>query len=245
MHQLFEYEYEGTEITFKKADGFMVNATEMARAFGKRPSKWLELPSTVRFINSLRAIRFSDRSYVQTINGVGTWLHEDVALEFARWLSPRFAVWCNDKIKELLLNGRTTLNNSGSEDRAILQAMNILQTRVAKQQEQLQQVAPKINYYKEVLQSESTYNTNQIAKEIGMSAITLNKELHRLGVQYKQNGTWLLYYKYQNRGLTKTKTYTYTAANGDKKTSMQTVWTEKGRLFIHELINNKYNSHVL
>ena len=32
----------------------------------------------------------------------GTWMHEDVALEFARWLSPKFAIWCNRRIKELL-----------------------------------------------------------------------------------------------------------------------------------------------
>ena len=36
-------------------------------------------------------------------------MHEDVALEFARWLSPAFAIWCNDRIKELLLNGQTNL----------------------------------------------------------------------------------------------------------------------------------------
>ena len=37
----------------------------------------------------------------------GTWMHEDVALEFARWLSPEFAIWCNDRIKELLTMGMT------------------------------------------------------------------------------------------------------------------------------------------
>lgn len=34
-------------------------------------------------------------------------MHEDVALEFARWLSPMFAIWCNDRIKELLTKGHT------------------------------------------------------------------------------------------------------------------------------------------
>lgn len=32
-------------------------------------------------------------------------MHEDVALEFARWLSPQFAIWCNDRIKELFKEG--------------------------------------------------------------------------------------------------------------------------------------------
>lgn len=32
-------------------------------------------------------------------------MHEDVALEFARWLSPEFAIWCNDRIKDLFRQG--------------------------------------------------------------------------------------------------------------------------------------------
>jgi len=231
MKQIFEY--KGMEITFKKEEQLMINATDMARVFGKRPSKWLELPSTINFINTLKAIRKSDR-LIQTVNGVGTWMHEDVALEFARWLSPHFAIWCNDKIKELLVNGQTAMGST-NEDQAILQAMNILQHRVNNQKEQLQLQAPKVNYFDEVLQSESTYTINQIAKELGLSAIGLNQVLAVLGVQYKQNGTWLLYHKYQNRGFTKTKTYTYTGTDERVRTRMQTVWTEKGRLFIHEI----------
>lgn len=80
----------------------MVNATEMAAAFDKRPGKWLELPSTREFIDTLSSIRKSDTSLVTTVmgsplSGGGTWMHEDVALEFARWLSPEFAIWCNDR----------------------------------------------------------------------------------------------------------------------------------------------------
>lgn len=93
--------------------------------------------------------------------------------------------------------------------------------------------APKAEYYDKVLDSKGVYVTNQIAKELGMSAVTLNRRLHLLGIQYKQNGTWVLYHQYQDKGLTKTRTYTYQDGNGLTKTSMQTVWTEKGREFIH------------
>ncbi|MBT0558622.1 phage antirepressor KilAC domain-containing protein [Riemerella anatipestifer] len=111
--------------------------------------------------------------------------------------------------------------------------------RLELQQAELKKQAPKVAYYEEVLQSESTYNTNQIAKELGMSAITLNKKLQDLKVQYRQGGTWLLYHKYQNKGYTKTKTHTYTDTKGATQTSMQTVWTEKGRLFIHEALSKR------
>lgn len=105
--------YEGSPVTFQIGEATMVNATEMAKPFGKRPAKWLELPTTKRFLETLATIRKSDSELVQTINGgtlekgKGTWMHEDVALEFARWLSPQFAIWCNDRIKELMKFGIT------------------------------------------------------------------------------------------------------------------------------------------
>lgn len=114
-----------------------------------------------------------------------------------------------------------------------------LQIQNELQSEELQKQAPKVAYYEKVLQSQSTYNTNQIAKELGTSAITLNKKLRDLGVQYKQGGTWLLYHKYQNKGYTKTQTYPFVDSNGNIQTSMQTVWTEEGREFIHSLFKQE------
>lgn len=79
---------------------------------------------------------------------------------------------------------------------------------------ELQKQAPKVAYYNEVLTSQSTYNANQIAKELGMSAESMNKLLHKLEVQYKQGGQWLLYRPHQNKGYTKTITHTYTNSQG-------------------------------
>lgn len=111
-----------------------------------------------------------------------------------------------------------------------LQAQNDLQ-RI-----ELQKQAPKVAYYEDVLTSKSTYNANQIAKELGMSAVTLNKKLHELKVQYKQGGQWLLYHHHQDKGYTKMVTHTYTDSQGETRTSSSTVWTEKGREFIHSII---------
>lgn len=119
-----------------------------------------------------------------------------------------------------------------------------LEAQAKLQQKEIQKAAPKVDYHDKVLQSQSTYNTNQIAKELGMSARTLNEKLHELGIQYKQNGVWLLYHRYQNRGLVKTKTFVFTDTEGNERTNMQTVWTEKGRKFIHEIISPAQNSNL-
>lgn len=117
------------------------------------------------------------------------------------------------------------------EEKERLQIQNELQDK------QLKISAPKVEYYDNVLQSNSTYTTNQIAKELGMSAIGLNSELNDLKIQYKQSGTWLLYARYQNQGYTKTKTHSFTDNHGNHQTSMSTVWTEKGRKFVHSLVD--------
>lgn len=114
-----------------------------------------------------------------------------------------------------------------------------LERQTELQNEQIQIAVPKVNYYDKVLLSTSTYNANQIAKELGMSAETLNKKLKEIGIQYKQGGQWLLTHKYQDKGYTKTRTHPYTHADGTTGTAMQTVWTEKGREFIHSLFKLK------
>lgn len=104
--------YEGHPITFSLGESLMVSATEMARPFGKRPTDWLKNQSTKEFIKTLCGVRnLVPSEIVQVVNGDqgGTWMHEDVAMEFARWLSPKFAIWCNDRIKELLTKGNTQL----------------------------------------------------------------------------------------------------------------------------------------
>ena len=117
-----------------------------------------------------------------------------------------------------------------------VEAKERLQAQNEPQAKELEKQAPKVAYYDEVLTSQSTYNANQIAKELGMSAVTLNKKLHELKVQYKQGGQWLLYHPHQNKGYTKTVTYTYTDSKGETCTNSSTVWTEKGRAFIHSII---------
>lgn len=106
------------------------------------------------------------------------------------------------------------------------------------QQEQLKIAAPKVQYVDEVLLSSNTYVANSIAKELGMSAETMNRKLNEKRVIYREGGVWVLYSKYQSKGYTKTRTHTYTRQDGTIGTSMLTVWTETGRQFIHSLFKS-------
>lgn len=97
----------------------------------------------------------------------------------------------------------------------------------------LAEVEPKVSYYDLVLQSKDSLTIRVIAKDYGLSAQKLNEMLHDLGVQYKQSGTWLLYQQYAGHGYTDTKTH---VIDDEGRTRVHTYWTQKGRLFIYDLL---------
>lgn len=163
----------------------------------------------------------------------------------------KFESWIFDElVPETLKNGGYLLKKNGETDnellaRAILLAQNRIKERDSRisalEKEnnyailKLKLQAPKVQYYDKVLQSQSTYTTTQIAKELGMTAGMLNKRLRWAGIQFRQSGQWLLKAPYQNQGYTATRTHVWESRTGETGTAMLTVWTEKGRLFIHYL----------
>lgn len=101
-------------------------------------------------------------------------------------------------------------------------------------EQQVNELKPKATYYDLVSQNKSLLSVSKIAKDYGMSARSLNKLLHSLGVQYKQGDIWLLYAKYQDKGYTHTSTY----ALDEEHSKVTTKWTQKGRLFIYDLLKD-------
>ena len=109
------------------------------------------------------------------------------------------------------------------------------QEEIAQKNQIIQELQPKASYYDLVLQNKSLVAISVIAKDYGMSAKKLNKILHELKIQFKQGNTWLLYQKYAGKGYTQSKTHTIDA----DYSKMHTYWTQKGRLFLYDLLKNK------
>lgn len=139
-----------------------------------------------------------------------------------------------DKRDSLLKNDDYIIGRAIS---VLSERQRLLEQQILQKDEQIEVAKPKVEYYDNVLQSSKLIPTTIIAKELGMTAGKLNSKLHELGVQHKVNGTWVLYSKYENKEYTGTKTHLFEDSKGNETTSILTYWTEKGREFIHEIIN--------
>lgn len=115
---------------------------------------------------------------------------------------------------------------------------NMLSTTVAVQEQQISELKPKASYYDVVLNCPGLLSVSVIAKDYGKSAKWLNAYLHKKGIQYKQGKTWLLYQKYAECGYTCTKTSTVPASDGTQHTKVHTYWTQKGRLYIYDILKS-------
>lgn len=266
---LTTFVYEGNPVSFKTIDQeVFINATEMAKRFGKRPAEWLRLPATVSFLEAISCMGKSHTSVIQTVmgspeTGGGTWLQEIAAIEFARWLNPMFSIWCNTHIRDLMRHGITATPQKIEEmladpDALIAVLTNLKQERLLRQQaeqraqlagEQLaitetvvKEQAPKVQYYDKVMQSKDVFAIDVIASDLGLTAVKLNRFLAERGVQYKQQGCWVLTAKYRNQGLTRTKIHTFDRSNGEKGSSQHMYWTEKGKELIYKLYSTATNA---
>ena len=162
------------------------------------------------------------------------------AKKFKRWVTSevlptirRHGLYAMDEVlanPDILINALLELK-AERERNANLQAV------VAVQSQQMIEMQPKVSYYDVVLNCKDLVAISVIAKDYGWSATRMNRYLKRKGIQYKQGGEiWLLYQKYAEKGYTSTKTHSYPGSDGSTHTKVHTYWTQRGRLFIYDLL---------
>ena len=110
MNSIQNLSFNSVTVSFRQ-DGFL-NASAVAKHFGKAPKDYLKSEQTQQYIAALaenlskgRKIPLEENQLVIVKHGgnqSGTWLHPKLAIHFARWLDPRFAVWCDEQIEHIL-----------------------------------------------------------------------------------------------------------------------------------------------
>lgn len=173
-----------------------------------------------KFIDEGNLYRLITRSKLPQADEFEEWVFEDVLPSIRK-----HGIYATDNVIE------QTIQNPDYIIHVLTEFKKEREGRLVAEQ-QVNELKPKVTYYDLVLQNKSLLSVSKIAKDYGMSARSLNKLLHSLGVQYKQGDIWLLYAKYQDKGYTHTSTY----ALDEEHSKVTTKWTQKGRLFIYELL---------
>lgn len=104
MRNTIQETYQGNPIRFNR-EGWL-NATTAPRLHGKRVDQWLSALGAQQYLAELATAMelHSSEDLIQVHKGRsgGTWLHPRLAIEFARWLDPSFAIWCTLVMERLL-----------------------------------------------------------------------------------------------------------------------------------------------
>lgn len=111
-----------------------------------------------------------------------------------------------------------------------------LETNNLMLEQRVHELKPKADYTDVILKNKGLVLISQIAKDYGMSAQKMNALLNGLRVQFKRGNQWLLYAGYHDKGYTHSETFEFTRKDGTKDVEMTSKWTQKGRLFLYELL---------
>lgn len=198
------FSYNGNDVLFDTKDDVMVNATQLAKIYGKRPNDYLSLPATNQLINAItRKYGISENQLViskagSSHNGGGTWMHRLIVVDFCQWLDIDLKLWCTEKLDELMRYGMTAtqptleqmINNpdlvislatqlkSEREEKVRLeQEKKRLEDKTAKQE-------PYVSFVKTAFKADGKVDIGQAAKILGLpfGRNTLFKKLKEAGV---------------------------------------------------------------
>ena len=156
----------------------------------------------------------------------------------------RFKHWVTSEVlPSIRKQGGYMMARPDESDEVILaRALQIMQATLQRRDELIAKLQPRAEYADHVLDSISCFTVTQIGKELGMTGHDLNVLLCSHKIQYAQSGQYLLYADYARQGLAKNRTFSREGSDGTLHTRTYLVWTEKGRDFIHQLLDKRLAS---
>ncbi|OON96024.1 MAG: hypothetical protein ATN36_06675 [Epulopiscium sp. Nele67-Bin005] len=229
----------------KVHDDATVSGRELHEALevGTQYTKWFERMTEYGFIENTDFIAISQKRLTAQGNET-TYFDHCLTISMAKEIAMLQRSDIGKQVRQYFLQVEKELSelkkDSWEIDDRILRAEKYAKEQRLIKQEQQKLLAeieinkPKIEHYDAVLDTSSEITISVIAKELGTTAIWLNKFLAKAGVQYKKGNVWALYACYDGKGYVKYRTHI-----SDGKTYHSMVWTEVGREFIHRLVKHQ------
>ena len=178
----------------------------------------------------------------------------DVILDSRKPEAKRFRKWVTSEVlptirKHGAYMTKDTLERAIAEPDFLIQLATTLKEEKAKRLEAEQQceaqkqiigeMEKKVSYLDLILSSTSTMTITQIAQDYGMSGQKMNKLLHGLRIQYKVGDQWILYAEYKDKCYVSSETIRFVTSEGIPCTTLNTKWTQKGRLFLYDILKKE------
>ena len=178
----------------------------------------------------------------------------DVILDSRKPEAKRFRKWVTSEVlptirKHGAYMTKDTLERAITEPDFLIQLATTLKEEKAKRLEAEQQceaqkqiigeMEKKVSYLDLILSSTSTVTITQIAQDYGMSGQRMNKLLHGLRIQYKVGEQWILYAEYKDKCYVSSETIHFMTNEGVPCTTLNTKWTQKGRLFLYDILKKE------
>ena len=146
---------------------------------------------------------------------------------------------------EELEHERIARQEKMSDLEIVCRALMIQKRQIEEKDKLIEVLQPRADYCDEVLDSIDCMTMTQVAKGEGMTVHELTNLLLQKGIIYCQSGCYMLYAKYADKGLAAYRTHSHRDLFGSMRTNIYLVWTERGRKFIHEIIDHDDDHDVL
>lgn len=220
----------------------IVNGRELHEVLGveTRYDTWFDRMKEYGFIKNIDYAEFTEEVEAQKRARTYKQINHVIKLDMAKEIAMIQRNENGKKVRQYFIQVEKDFN---SPEKIMARALkiaegrlNVLQLENAQQKQVIGELKPKADYLDRILKSKSIVPISYIAKDYGMTAQALNKRLHDLGVQYKIGNTWLLYKEHQAFGYTHSKITEFERKDGTWDTNTTMEWTQKGRLFLYELL---------
>ncbi len=202
--EILSKKFNDVEVLFSLGKDLYLHITPIAQKFGKPTANWLRNSETKKYIETLsKHLSISKEKLVVIQQGgkpeeQGTWIHKKLIIAFARWISPEFAIWCDEQIEEILQGTisppKLSLSEIVSETREALELIEILKDVSSFDLLLLERILKENSPTKllEIDFQNSYFLPTELGKLHGISGREANLKLEALGFQVSENGIWKL-----------------------------------------------------